>query len=340
MGAKGLNQFLTKNWRKSLIKRYSNLGNYSRETGVTRVGVDVYLFLHKLLYSNGNHVIGFLNLTIKFLENKIVPVFIFDGKAPIEKKKTIENRRKKREKLRERIKKMKGKRVSKRESQKIKSLENKSKSIRDYHLIDLKHMFNLLNIPYLTAIGEADALFAKLYYSKQIDACFSEDTDILIYGCRRMIKFDRGKVVEYDLYHILRELDISREQFIDMAILLGCDYSKQLPITESSPTLIYNLIKKHGSIEKLVEYLGQEKYLDLLENYYKARAIYLDSGKNEVSNLSTDILDQIKIDKIENYLQKLSQENYISLSRSKFIQKKNSLKSINELIRKNYFITI
>ena len=51
-------------------------------------------------------------------------------------------------------------------------------------------LFEILNIPYIRAVNEADTLISKLYKTKHIDACLSEDMDLLVFGCKKLIKFN------------------------------------------------------------------------------------------------------------------------------------------------------
>ena len=52
------------------------------------VGVDGNLFCYKYTYSYDNMLIGFLNQILKFLSNKIIPLYIFDGGTLKEKDNT------------------------------------------------------------------------------------------------------------------------------------------------------------------------------------------------------------------------------------------------------------
>jgi flap endonuclease-1 len=45
-------------------------------------------------------------------------------------------------------------------------------------------------------------------------------------------------------------------QFIDLCILLGCDYLE--PIPKVGPSTALNLIREHGSLEKVLEYMNDD----------------------------------------------------------------------------------
>lgn len=57
---------------------------------------------------------------------------------------------------------------------------------------------------------------------------------------------------------MLKELDLSEEQFIDLCILCGCDYTPK--IGGVGPVRALSLIRKHGSLERVVEALQGGNY--------------------------------------------------------------------------------
>jgi len=60
-------------------------------------------------------------------------------------------------------------------------------------------------------------------------------------------------IQEIFLEKVLSGLGMDREQFIDLCILLGCDYCE--PIPKVGPNTAFKLIKEYGSLEKVVEYI-------------------------------------------------------------------------------------
>ena len=57
---------------------------------------------------------------------------------------------------------------------------------------------------------------------------------------------------------VLAELELTEDEFIDLCILCGCDYTSKIP--SIGPVRALALIKKHGSIEKILAELDPEKY--------------------------------------------------------------------------------
>lgn len=118
----------------------------------------------------------------------------------------------------------------------------------------------------LYATGEADPLLATLAKRKYVDYVLSRDTDMLAYGCPRVLReklasldtsetyFDLDyELVEFD--KMLIELRLSRAEFVDMCILAGCDYFKA-PISTGKYDkywimAVFSSIKRINTIERI-----------------------------------------------------------------------------------------
>ena len=95
MGIKRLNKFLTITTNSA--QEYKNLNEYIRSfkqpgyrqfntrNKVLKISIDVYLYLHKYLYSFNDHLYGFLNQIVRLLSVGIIPVYVFDGKPQMRK---------------------------------------------------------------------------------------------------------------------------------------------------------------------------------------------------------------------------------------------------------------
>ena len=89
MGIKKLFTILNNN---NLYKTYPYLNDLIAELNIDKkkllVGVDGNLFCYKYTHSYDNMLIGFFNQILKFLSNKIIPLYIFDGGTLPEKENT------------------------------------------------------------------------------------------------------------------------------------------------------------------------------------------------------------------------------------------------------------
>ncbi|CAH3117176.1 unnamed protein product [Porites lobata] len=81
------------------------------------------------------------------------------------------------------------------------------------------------SIDYVVAPYEADAEMALLYEHGYYIA-ISEDSDLLAYGCQKVLfKLRLDGVCEViELGKVLQHLSLTQEEFLDMCIVAGCDY--------------------------------------------------------------------------------------------------------------------
>lgn len=52
---------------------------------------------------------------------------------------------------------------------------------------------------------------------------------------------------------MMLELDITHEEFVDLCIMLGCDYTHG--IDGVGPATAFKLIKEHSTLERVIEYI-------------------------------------------------------------------------------------
>uniref|UniRef100_A0A8D3B1V7 Flap endonuclease GEN homolog 1 n=1 Tax=Scophthalmus maximus TaxID=52904 RepID=A0A8D3B1V7_SCOMX len=96
-------------------------------------------------------------------------------------------------------------------------------------LRECAEMLDYLGLPWVTAAGEAEAMCAYLDSQGLVDGCITNDGDAFLYGARTVYRnFNmNSKDPQVDCYRTSRvqtELQLSRENLVGLAILLGCDY--------------------------------------------------------------------------------------------------------------------
>ena len=348
MGIKRLNNFLND---KDVLKYHKNISDYIRsfksdgyQCFNTRnekftIGIDLLLYAHKYKYSCDNIYDGFLNQILHFLSNRIIPVYIIDGLAPDEKNDIIEYRMNKRIKIDIKIKYLENKllnldddkeNINEKEiinSELLKLSKNNIK-IHSSEIDNIINLFNIFNIPYIRAKNEADTLISDLYKRKVINACLSEDMDLLVFGCRKMIKFKTNTVVEYDLDFILKKLELSYEEFIELCILFGCDYLK--PLLRMKPNDIYTKYKKVDNI------------IDLFDDNYNINTVnkYLEDYKN-VKNIFLNGNDNDNYYKVKINLKHINNNNLYDFindnNMTKYDNIDHHISHINDLIKNKKF---
>ncbi|EAU85580.2 flap structure-specific endonuclease [Coprinopsis cinerea okayama7 len=92
-------------------------------------------------------------------------------------------------------------------------------------------MLRLFGIPYITAPMEAEAQCAELTSLGLVDGVITDDSDVFLFGASRVFKnmFNQSKTVEcFLLSDLERELGLDRDTLIQLAYLLGSDYTEGL----------------------------------------------------------------------------------------------------------------
>lgn len=92
-----------------------------------------------------------------------------------------------------------------------------------------KQIIDIFGLPYMTADGEAEKLCAYLNRIGEVDAVLTEDTDVMAYGTPLMLAFKKLRNDQiYGIHRpsLIESLDLSHEEFLDLCILLKCDYNR------------------------------------------------------------------------------------------------------------------
>ena len=292
MGIKKLFTFLDNN---KLYKKYSYLNDLISELDIDKkkllVGVDGNLFCYKYTHSYDNMLIGFFNQILKFLSNKIIPLYIFDGGTLQEKENTnfIRYQRKvlskfKLGKIEEQIDCLNNNIddiYHKDELMLIKKkLEKNSTKINNDNINILLELFDLLNIPYIFSYGEGEYLAVLLNKYNIIDIFLTDDTDPIPAGINKTIKFYNNSVYYLETNLIFKNLNLDIKQFCDLCILFGSDYTVFNHGLKSNE--IYELILKYKSIEEIIKVNAINGLDDdSLELINKIRNIYYNSDNFE-----------------------------------------------------------
>ena len=181
-----------------------------------------------------SHLSGILFRTANFLEKGIRPVFVFDGKPPVFKQQTIEQRREVRDRANEAWK------VALKEGDMEEAYKQATASTRiDRHVIESSHeLLGLLGIPMVEAPGEGEAQAAHMAQSGSVTYAVSQDYDSLLFGSPVLVRNltvsgrrkARGRTVTINperivLSSVLDHLGITREQLIEIGILVGTDFN-------------------------------------------------------------------------------------------------------------------
>jgi 5'-3' exonuclease len=145
---------------------------------------------------------------------------------------------------------------------------------------------------YYDAPGEADELCAMLVLKNKVWACLSEDMDMFVYGCSRVIRYlslMNHTAVLYDLKGILDELGINQQQLREICVLSGTDYN-----TTDTSTTLYNTLKLFKKFKRKAK-AGEDFYNWLLANTSYIRDYETLRNVYEMFDLSSLNHDNLKV---------------------------------------------
>ena len=227
MGIRNLNQYLRNNCEQSI--RCINIADLSGK----RIAVDISIYLYK--YETDNLLLENMYVMLSiFRHYNIIPIFIFDGKPPLEKKALLIKRKEDREEAIEEYNRLQNQLKNSEDSFKqdiLSSIEQLKKQIVQINkdkIDKVKKLIRAYGATYFDAPGEADVVCALLVIKKKVWACLSEDMDLFVYGCTRVLRYFSligHTAVLYYMKGILEELNMTQKEFKEICVLSGTDYN-------------------------------------------------------------------------------------------------------------------
>ncbi|MGI0047284.1 MAG: flap endonuclease-1 [Nitrosotalea sp.] len=252
-----------------------------------------------------SHITGLFYRNINFLSIGIKPVYVFDGKPPSLKSAEIQRRKqiKKEATIKYEIA------ISHGNYEDAKKYAQQTSILRDEMVEDSKRLLGLFGIPFVQAPSEGEATAANMTMTGQANASASQDFDSLLFGAKRLVRNftnsgkrklpNRNTTIEVepeviDLAKTLGELGITREQLVDIGILIGTDFNPD-GFERIGPKTALKAIKQYGKLEEMPQI--QEKLNEI--DYKQIREIFL---KPQVAQVSELKFGDVDYQGITNYL--------------------------------------
>jgi flap endonuclease-1 len=152
---------------------------------------------------------------------------------------------------------------------------------------DAKTLLTHMGVPWVQAPGEGEAQTAYMAAKGDVWGAASQDFDSLLYGAPRLIRnlsiTGRRKLPRKNVYikiepelleldKVTRSLELSRDQLIDVGILVGTDYNPD-GIKGVGPKTALKLIKEHGTLEDALPHIKNPEFPHPVE---EIRALFRD----------------------------------------------------------------
>jgi len=206
-----------------------------------------------------SHLQGIITRVTNLMAQNIKLCFVFDGKPPLLKIKTQEERE-----YRKQLAEKKFKEAKEEQNEEL-MLRYSKQSIRLKRemIEESKELINALGLPVIQAPSEAEAQCAFMNEREDVDYVGSSDYDALLYNAPALVRnltvsqrrrISSGAYINIspeviELKEVLKNLGINQDQLIILAISIGTDYNEG--VQRVGPKTALRLVKQYKNFDKL-----------------------------------------------------------------------------------------
>ena len=265
-----------------------------------RVAIDgynvLYQFLTSIRQTDGNllsdsegrvtsHLSGILFRFSNLVENGVRLCIVFDGKPPLLKRDVLEERRQRKIKAQiewEAALEADDMETARTKAQQTTKLDSKM-------IEESKKLLDLLGIPWIQAPSEGEAQVAHLLSTGKVDYGASQDFDTVLFGASKLVrnltlsgrrklpKQQKWVEVSPEIIEVEKSFEVlglTREQLVDVAILMGTDFNNG--IDGIGPKKGLKLLQECSNAEKALEKIGKK-----IDNLDEIRSLFLEHPVDE-----------------------------------------------------------
>ena len=265
-----------------------------------RVAIDgynvLYQFLTSIRQTDGNllsdsegrvtsHLSGILFRFSNLVENGVRLCIVFDGKPPLLKRDVLEERRQR--KIKAQIEWEAALEAGDMETARTKAQQ--TTKLDSKMIEESKKLLDLLGIPWIQAPSEGEAQVAHLLSTGKVDYGASQDFDTVLFGAskvvrnltlsgrRKLPKQQKWVEVSPEIIEVEKSFEVlglTREQLVDVAILMGTDFNNG--IDGIGPKKGLKLLQECSNAEKALEKIGKK-----IDNLDEIRSLFLEHPVDE-----------------------------------------------------------
>lgn len=221
-----------------------------------------------------SHLSGLLFRSANLIEKNITPVYIFDGKPPEFKMKTLEHRQEIREHAKEEYERAR----EEGDEEGARRYAMASSKVDAYVKDSAKELLTALGIAWIQAPSEGEAQASFMSQNGDVTYAVSQDYDSLLFGCQTLVRNItisgkrkiRGRVINLYperlvLSNVLACVGLTREELIQAALLIGTDYNSG--VSGVGPKTAVKIVKA-GNFEDRIQEAENSADPLLLLNYF------------------------------------------------------------------------
>jgi flap endonuclease-1 len=252
MGIRYLNKYFREECKNSDAIKIISISQLSGK----KIAVDISIYLYKFVTEDTLIENIYLMLAI-FRYYNIIPIFVFDGKPPAEKKELILQRLAEKKAAEKEFNKLKtnleyNSNMDEDEKHEIINkmdiLKKKFIYISKNQIDSVKSLITNYGMTYCDAPSEADELCAMLVIKGLAWCCLSEDMDMFVYGCPRVLRYlslMNHTVVLYDTKKILNKIELTPDELREICVISGTDYNSNNQANLYATLKYFKKYKKH-----------------------------------------------------------------------------------------------
>ena len=229
-----------------------------------------------------SHLTGLLHRTANLVESGIEPIFVFDGKPHRLKADTLRERTERRDRAEEEYREAVERGDMETARTKAQQTSRMTKEVRE----TAQELIGYLGFPIVQAPSDGEQQAAYMCRKGDVYAAASQDFDSLLFGTpllvRNLTMTGRRKVPGRQMYReiktevidskgFLESLGVTREQLVDMCILMGTDFNPGIKGIGPKKALKY--IRDNGKLENVLPKIHEE-----IPEADEIRSIFLDDA--------------------------------------------------------------
>jgi flap endonuclease-1 len=196
------------------------------------------------------NLVGIVQGLPKFFEHDLTPVFVFDGGPSELKADEIAERREQREQLEDRLEEAR----EAGDATEVARLDSATQRLTDVIQETSRELLRHLDVPVVEAPAEGEAQAAHMTARGDVDYVGTEDYDALLFGAPVTLRqlTSKGNPERMNLEQTLADLDLTREQLVDVALLCGTDFNDG--VRGYGPKTALKAVREHGDLWGVVEH--------------------------------------------------------------------------------------
>jgi len=266
------------------------------ELGGSVVAVDAHNWLYRYLTttvkftadgkyttSDGEEVanlIGVVQGLPKFFEHDLTPVFVFDGAVTDLKDDEVEKRREQRERYEDELETAR----EAGDTTRIAKLDSRTQRLTETIVQTTRELLELLDVPVVDAPAEGEGQASYMARQGDVDYVGTEDYDALLFGApftlRQLTSSGDPELMAFE--ETLERHDITWEQLVDAAILMGTDFNEG--ISGIGPKTAIKAISVHGDLYAVLEARG-----DHIDHADRIRDLFLDPAVSDDYEIPAEV---------------------------------------------------